>query len=71
MKPITPNQWTILEALKEGPRWARSFQWVKPLVADLVDRGLIERCRPPQGGAARNMLRLTEAGQALLSEGSS
>lgn len=62
---ITPNQWTILESLQNGPRWARSFQWVKPLVADLADKGLVERCRPPLG-AARNMVRLTEAGRAAL-----
>jgi hypothetical protein len=65
MSNITPNQWTILEALKDGPRWARSFQMVKPLVEDLVARSLVERCRPHLG-AARNMVRLTDAGCAAL-----
>lgn len=59
--PITPNQWTILEALKNGPRWRRSFQTVKPLYENLIERGLIEGCRPHLG-RARNMLRLTAAG---------
>lgn len=64
---LTPNQWTILEALEKGPRWSRSFQYVKPLVNDLVTKGLVERCRPPLG-RARNMVRLTEAGTALLAK---
>lgn len=67
MSGLTPNQWTILEALADGPRWARSFQYVKPLVADLIDKGFVERCRPPLG-AARNKLRLTPAGVAMLAE---
>jgi DNA-binding MarR family transcriptional regulator len=58
---ITPNQWTILEALKDGPRWIRSFQTVKPLLEKLVKRGLIERCHPHLG-RGRNMVRLTVAG---------
>jgi DNA-binding MarR family transcriptional regulator len=62
---ITPNQWTILEALKSGPRWLRSFQTVKPLVNDLIDRGLVERCRPHLG-RANNMARLTASGCAAL-----
>jgi hypothetical protein len=55
---LTPNQWTILEALEKGPVWIRSFQTVKPLLDDLIERGLIERCRPHLG-RARNMVRLT------------
>jgi hypothetical protein len=62
---LTPNQWTILEAMKDGPRWARSFQYVKPLLADLITRGMVERCRPPLG-RARNMVRLTPTGCAAL-----
>jgi DNA-binding MarR family transcriptional regulator len=62
---LTPNQWTILEALTEGPRWSRSFQTVKPLYEDLIARGLIERCRPHMGRGA-NQLRLTPAGCAVL-----
>jgi DNA-binding MarR family transcriptional regulator len=58
---ITPNQWTILEAMKDGPRWARSFQTVKPLLVKLIEKGLAERCRPHLGNA-RNMVRLTLAG---------
>ena len=58
---MTPNQYTILEALKDGPRWARSFQTVKPLVNELIERGYIERCRPHLG-RWQNMLRLTAAG---------
>lgn len=65
---ITPNQWTILEMLmKKGPCWARSFQYVKPLLADLVDKGFAERCKPPTGNA-KNMVRLTETGSALMAE---
>lgn len=62
---ISPNQWTILEALKDGPRWSRTFQTVKPLYEDLVARGMIERCRPHLG-RGKNMLRLTEAGCVAL-----
>jgi hypothetical protein len=62
---ITPNQWTILEALKDGPRWSRTFQTVKPLYEDLIARGLIERCRPHLGNGA-NQLRLTGDGCAAL-----
>jgi hypothetical protein len=64
---ITPNQWTILEMLRKRPCWARSFQWVKPLLADLINKGLAERCRPPLG-RARNMVKLTESGVALMAE---
>lgn len=56
---LTPNQWTILESLKDGPRWTRSFQAVKPLLDDLIDKGLVERCRPHLG-AGRNMVRLAK-----------
>lgn len=62
---ITPNQFTILEALIAGPGWARSFQTVLPLLRDLEEQGLIERCRPHLG-RARNMVRLTKAGADLL-----
>lgn len=62
---ITPNQFTILESLKDGPRWARSFQIAKPLVNDLVAKGLLERCRPHLG-RDKNMIRLTAAGCAAL-----
>lgn len=62
---LTPNQWTILEALDQGPRWIRSFQTVKPLVDRLADAGLIERCRPHLG-RGRNMIRLTKAGCDLM-----
>lgn len=61
MSPLTPNQWTILEGLTKGPAWIRSFQTVKPLLDDLIDRGLVERCRPHLG-RARNMVRLRAAG---------
>lgn len=61
MNALTPHQWTILEALKDGPQWRRSFQAVKPLYEDLLGRGLVEGCRPHLG-RARNMLRLTVAG---------
>lgn len=67
MSALTPNQWTILEALQKGPRWARSFQYVKPLLADLIERDLVERCRPHLG-RAKNMVRLTDAGTALLAK---
>jgi hypothetical protein len=62
---LTPNQWTILEALKDGPRWLRSFHTVKSLVNDLVVKGLLERCRPHLG-RGNNMVRLTKAGCAAL-----
>lgn len=61
MSEITPNQWTILEALQDGPRWIRSFQPAKALLDDLIGKGLAERCRPHLG-RARNMVRLSAAG---------
>jgi DNA-binding MarR family transcriptional regulator len=61
MSEISPNQWTILERLEKGPEWIRSFQPAKPLLDDLIEKGLIERCRPHLG-RGRNMVRLTEAG---------
>lgn len=61
MSGLTPNQWTILEALKDGPRWIRTFQTAKPLLDDLIARGFAERCRPHMG-RARNMVRLTALG---------
>jgi hypothetical protein len=65
MSDITPNQWTILESLQDGPRWIRSFQAVKPLLNDLIQRGMVCRCKPFLG-RANNMVRLTEAGCAKL-----
>jgi DNA-binding PadR family transcriptional regulator len=65
MSRITPNQWTILESLKDGPRWKRSYQTVKPLLDDLTEQALIEPC-PPHLGRARNMVRLTTNGGALV-----
>jgi DNA-binding MarR family transcriptional regulator len=65
MSAISPNQWTILESLKDVPRWKRSFQTVKPLLDKLVDQGLIEPCRPHLGRGT-NMVRLTTRGGALL-----
>jgi hypothetical protein len=62
---ISPNQWTILEALKEGPRWIRSFQTVKPLLDDLIRKGFVERCRPHLG-RGKNQIRLTDAGCSAL-----
>jgi hypothetical protein len=44
MSRLTPNQWTILESLKDGPRWKRSYQTVKPLLDDLIEQALIEPC---------------------------
>jgi DNA-binding MarR family transcriptional regulator len=65
MSALTPNQFTILEALKDGPCWMRSFQTVKPLVEDLLARELVERCRPHLG-RGRNMIRLTAKGCDLI-----
>jgi predicted ArsR family transcriptional regulator len=62
---ISPNQWTILEALEDGPAWIRSFQPAKRLLDDLIDKGFVERCRPFLG-RAKNMVRLTEQGKTLL-----
>lgn len=58
---ISPNQWTILERLEKGPAWIRTFQTVKPLLDNLIEQGLIERCRPHLG-AGSNQVRLTLAG---------
>lgn len=62
---LTPNQWTILERLEKGPEWIRSFQPAKPLLNNLIDQGLVERCRPHLG-RANNMVRLTVAGCDVL-----
>jgi glycine cleavage system aminomethyltransferase T len=65
MKSISPNQWTILERLEKGPEWIRSFQPAKRLLDNLIERGLVERCRPFLG-RGKNMVRLTEKGWTLL-----
>lgn len=62
---LTPNQWTILESLKLGAVWTRSFQPVKPLLVDLIERRLVDRCRPILG-RGHNMVRLSPEGCALL-----
>lgn len=51
----------IMGRVYERPSWARSFQAVLPRVKKLVAAGLIERCRPPSGGA-NNMVRITNKG---------
>lgn len=51
----------IMGRVYERPIWARSFQAVLPRVKRLVAAGLIERCRPPTGGA-NNMVRITHEG---------
>jgi DNA-binding MarR family transcriptional regulator len=58
---------TILSKLADGPRWARSFQHVKPRVRDLVADGLVERVKP-HGERGANMLALTASGAAALRE---
>jgi DNA-binding MarR family transcriptional regulator len=55
----------ILRDLREAPAWARSYQHAKGVISDLIDAGLVERCRPI-GGRGRNMVRLTDTGEALL-----
>lgn len=65
MSDLSPNQWTILESLKLGAAWTRSLQPVKPLLIDLIERGLVERCKPYLG-RGNNMVRLTASGCALL-----
>lgn len=65
MSEITPNQWTILESLKDGAVWARSYQPVKPLLKDLIERKLVDRCRPYLG-RGHNMVRLSPEGCELL-----
>lgn len=65
MIDLTPNQWTLLESLKDGAVWTRSFQPVKPLLDDLIKRQLVDRCRPMLG-RGRNMVRLSPEGCALL-----
>lgn len=51
----------ILSRVYERPSWARSLQAVLPRVKLLVSAGLVERCRPPTGGA-NNMIRITDKG---------
>lgn len=65
MSDLTPNQWTILESLTLGAVWTRSLQPVKPLLHDLIERGMVERCKPFLGRGS-NMVRLTASGCALL-----
>lgn len=64
---ISPNQYTIMEALIEGPEYIRHFHTVRPLLLSLIDAGLIERCAPrTQNRHHRNMVRLTAAGCAAV-----
>lgn len=52
----------IADRLRNGPRWIRSFQRVKAQLDRMIADGEAERVFPP-GGAARNMVDLTDKGR--------
>ena len=47
----------IMDKLRKGPVYARSFHAAKPVVQALIKRGLIRRVAPP-GGRGKNMLEI-------------
>ncbi len=55
----------VLRKMQSGPQWSQSLRAAKPVVVRLVSRGLLERVRS-QGGTARNMGAITQAGRAIL-----
>jgi DNA-binding MarR family transcriptional regulator len=59
---------SIVRSLGADAKWARSIPPIyKRHLQQLVDHGYVERIAPPNG-RARNMLRLTEKGRAVLAE---
>jgi hypothetical protein len=60
-RALTPIEIMVLKRLAAGPKYMRSFQAAKPVVERMISLGHIERCRP-DGGTARNMIKLTDAG---------
>lgn len=52
----------IAKKLKEYPGWIRSFSKIKPQLDRMIEDGEVERIKPV-GGAARNMVRLTDKGR--------
>lgn len=46
---------SIREKLRDGPRWTRSFQAVKPALDRMIANGEVLRCKP-YGGRANNMV---------------
>ena len=62
---MTPIELIIAKKLAAGPAWKRSFHAAKPAVDRMISRGDIEAVESP-GGAARNMIALTDQGRAAL-----
>lgn len=57
---------SIRNELKDGPRWARSFQRVKPALDFMIANGEVLRCKP-YGGKANNMVCLASKNSEGLS----
>lgn len=55
----------VLRRIANSPVWKRSLQSAKPVLDQLVFRGLVEAVAPPNG-RGRNMVALTAAGRAAL-----
>lgn len=52
----------VLKRLAKGPAWIRSLGPYKRFADQLCEHGYVERIRP-EGGAARNMMALTDKGR--------
>ena len=50
-----------LRKLRKGPVWAQSLKGIKPVLARLLDQGLVCRVKP-EGGRSANMFALTDKG---------
>lgn len=60
MVALTPRQ-MVAETLRDGRRWARSFQAFKSVVDAMVADGEVHRVAP-ENGKPRNMIELTGRG---------
>lgn len=55
----------VLRKIANGPVWKRSLQNAKPVLDQLMVRGLVQAVAPPNG-RGRNMVALTAHGRAAL-----
>lgn len=62
---LTDPEKAVLRFVVGGPRWIRSLGPMKGLADRLIEEGLLRRVKPPNG-RGRNMVALTEEGQAIV-----
>lgn len=65
---VTEFEGRILERLKAGPMYLRTFHKNRAVLDRIIAKGLAEQVAPI-GGKARNMVKLTSAGRDMLGLG--